>query len=391
MPIHHRVFSALLAFLALANAASASTEACLPTNERENGMNINFYEYALGDKSTYTDSAYMAYGYANTKKVGSVSGQTALSIYYDIPCDSTPTCSDDDSTPTNEVALMKRYDENCSSGNVPMKRDTADCNPDAAYWSSDLFGFYTTPTNVTVEMTGYFLPPENGSYTFTFPRVDDSAILSVGGDAAFGCCEQQRSPVTSTDFTVDGVGKQDEYVEGSVYMYAGYYYPMKIVFSNANSSATLPILMTLPNGTTIYDDYEGFVYSFDNNLAQANCTITDPARHTLAAIARTRTAPWTGAYTTTLTQTSFYTGVNGLTTYETIYEIETPTSVLSSNSPSTHRSTEPTTSSEYLTTSATTSTETRVVSSLASSTNLTTSAATSSQTETTSTATSSEV
>ena len=114
-------------------------------------MNVNFYEYALGDTSTYADSEYMASGYANTTKLGSVSGQTSLSIYYNTPCDITPTCLEDGAYPTSEVQLLKRYDENCPDETIALskKRDTEDCDPDAAYWSSDLFGFYTTPTNVT--------------------------------------------------------------------------------------------------------------------------------------------------------------------------------------------------------------------------------------------------
>ncbi|EGA58433.1 Flo9p [Saccharomyces cerevisiae FostersB] len=123
---HHCIFLVILAFLELLNVASGSTQACLPVGPRKNGMNINFYEYSLDDSTTYSDPQYMAYKYSDTKKLGSVSGQTHLSIY---------------------------YDPNTGFWNT-------------ASWSSDLFGFYTTPTNVTVEMTGYFLPPQTGSYTF---------------------------------------------------------------------------------------------------------------------------------------------------------------------------------------------------------------------------------
>ncbi|CAI4060779.1 uncharacterized protein SKDI_06G0150 [Saccharomyces kudriavzevii IFO 1802] len=397
MSVRRSIFSAVLALLALANTTSANTEACLPTNEREDGMNINFYEYMLGDTSTYTDPAYMGYGYANTKNLGSVSGQTELSVYYSSPCDSIPTCSEN-------LQPMKRDEQPCAETSVAFtRRDDDDCDPDAAYWSSDLFGFYTTPTNVTVEMTGYFLPPENGSYSFFFDSVDDSAILSVGGEDAFECCEQQQSPSTSTSFTVNGVsGDTSSSLEGSVYLYAGYYYPMKIVFSNANSSATLPVGMTLPNGTFVFDDFEGYVYSFDNNPVQADCTIADPARHTIAAVARTRTLPWTGTYTTTEMQTSTYTGLNGLTTEETIFEIQTPSVVNSSTATSgfTSSSAGPITTGTIITTGTSTfaiptssvaasSSQSEIVSSAFSSNLTTSSVATSSTTPSSSVATSS--
>ncbi|EGA72417.1 hypothetical protein AWRI796_5260 [Saccharomyces cerevisiae AWRI796] len=98
------------------------------------------------DSSTYSNAAYMAYQYANEAKLGSVGGQTTISINYDIPCVSdfgTFSCPQEDSS--DEWGFMCN-NEFCSNSQA------------SAYWSSDLFGFYTTPTNVTVEMTGYFLP-----------------------------------------------------------------------------------------------------------------------------------------------------------------------------------------------------------------------------------------
>ncbi|CAI4433573.1 BMC_2a_G0016740.mRNA.1.CDS.1 [Saccharomyces cerevisiae] len=375
MSIPHSVFSALLVFVALATTTLASTEACLPTNKREDGMNINFYEYTIGDQTTYLEPEYMGYEYSNTKKLGSVSGQTDLSIYYSPPCESTPTCE--------TYAVMKRDEDGydpCGPLYETKKRDTEYCDPNTAYWSSDLFGFYTTPTNVTVEMTGYFLAPENGSYTFSFYTVDDSAILSIGGDNAFACCEQQQSSVTSTNFTIDAVGGNDgSSSEGSVYLYAGYYYPMKIVFSNAEESATLPVAVSLPNGTSVMDDFSGYVYSFENNPAQDDCTITNPASHTIDALSRTRTHAWTGTYTTTVVQTSTYTGLNGLTTEETVFEIQTPTATSSSMITNTYSSASTPTAAN-ITTSTSTSSE--IVTSSSTSTSASSEMATSSSTST---------
>nr|CAI6574500.1 ALI_HP1_G0017960.mRNA.1.CDS.1 [Saccharomyces cerevisiae] len=329
-------------------------------------MNINFYEYTIGDKTTYLEPEYMGYKYSDTKKLGSVSGQTDLSIYYSPPCESTPTCVN--------YAVLKRDEDGydpCGPLYETKKRDTEYCDPNTAYWSSDLFGFYTTPTNVTVEMTGYFLAPENGSYTFSFYTVDDSAILSIGGDNAFACCEQQQSSVTSTNFTIDAVGGNDgSSSEGSVYLYAGYYYPMKIVFSNAEESATLPVAVSLPNGTSVMDDFSGYVYSFENNPAQDDL------------------------------QTSTYTGLNGLTTEETVFEIQTPTATSSSMITNTYSSastptaanitTSTSTSSEIVTSSSTSaSTSSEIVTSSSTSTLTSSYSTSSSQNEVISSSTSS--
>ncbi|CAI5204043.1 BEM_HP_G0103380.mRNA.1.CDS.1 [Saccharomyces cerevisiae] len=312
---HYCLLLAIVTLLGLANVVSATTAACLPANSRKNGMNVNFYQYSLMDSSTYSNAAYMAYQYADKVKLGSVSGQTDISINYNLPCVTT--------SGTYQCPQEDAY------GNWGCRGKGRCSNSQAvSYWSTDLFGFYTTPTNITLEMTGYFLPPQTGSYTFSFATVDDSAILSVGGSIAFECCAQEQPPITSTNFTINGIkpwgGSLPPNVEGTVYMYAGFYYPMKIVYSNAVSWGTLPISVTLPDGTTVSDDFEGYVYTFDNNLSQPNCTIPDPSNYTVSTTITT-TEPWTGTFTSTSTEMTTITGTNGVPTDETIIVVRTPT------------------------------------------------------------------
>ncbi|CAI5204296.1 BEM_HP_G0103890.mRNA.1.CDS.1 [Saccharomyces cerevisiae] len=318
---HRYMFLAVFTLLALINVASGATEACLPAGQRKSGMNINFYQYSLKDSSTYSNAAYMAYQYADKVKLGSVSGQTDISINYNLPCVTT--------SGTYQCPQEDAY------GNWGCRGKGRCSNSQAvSYWSTDLFGFYTTPTNITLEMSGYFLPPQTGSYTFSFATVDDSAILSVGGSIAFECCAQEQPPITSTNFTINGIkpwhGSLPDNIAGTVYMYAGFYYPMKIVYSNAVSWGTLPISVTLPDGTTVSDDFEGYVYTFDNNLSQPNCTIPDPSNYTVSTTITT-TEPWTGTFTSTSTEMTTVTGTNGLPTDETVIVVKTPTTAISSS------------------------------------------------------------
>ncbi|PTN16781.1 Flo10p [Saccharomyces cerevisiae] len=308
MPVAARyIFLTGLFLLSVANVALGTTEACLPAGEKKNGMTINFYQYSLKDSSTYSNPSYMAYGYADAEKLGSVSGQTKLSIDYSIPCNGasdTCACSDDDATEysASQVVPVKRGVKLCSDNTTlsskTEKRENDDCDQGAAYWSSDLFGFYTTPTNVTVEMTGYFLPPKTGTYTFGFATVDDSAILSVGGNVAFECCKQEQPPITSTDFTINGIkpwnADAPTDIKGSTYMYAGYYYPIKIVYSNAVSWGTLPVSVVLPDGTEVNDDFEGYVFSFDDNATQAHCSVPNPAEHARTCVS-SATSSWSSS------------------------------------------------------------------------------------------------
>ncbi|CAI4585948.1 BAL_1a_G0033780.mRNA.1.CDS.1 [Saccharomyces cerevisiae] len=301
------IFLTGLFLLSVANVALGTTEACLPAGEKKNGMTINFYQYSLKDSSTYSNPSYMAYGYADAEKLGSVSEQTKLSIDYSIPCNGasdTCACSDDDATEysASQVVPVKRGVKLCSDNTTlssgTRKRENDDCDQGAAYWSSDLFGFYTTPTNVTVEMTGYFLPPKTGTYTFGFATVDDSAILSVGGNVAFECCKQEQPPITSTDFTINGIkpwnADAPTDIKGSTYMYAGYYYPIKIVYSNAVSWGTLPVSVVLPDGTEVNDDFEGYVFSFDDNATQAHCSVPNPAEHARTCVS-SATSSWSSS------------------------------------------------------------------------------------------------
>ncbi|QHB06585.1 hypothetical protein SCEN_A00150 [Saccharomyces cerevisiae] len=312
---HYCLLLAIVTLLGLANVVSATTAACLPANSRKNGMNVNFYQYSLMDSSTYSNAAYMAYQYADKVKLGSVSGQTDISINYNLPCVTT--------SGTYQCPQEDAYDNWRCRGKGRCSNSQA-----VSYWSTDLFGFYTTPTNITLEITGYFLPPQTGSYTFSFATVDDSAILSVGGSIAFECCAQEQPPITSTNFTINGIkpwhGSLPDNIAGTVYMYAGFYYPMKIVYSNAVSWGTLPISVTLPDGTTVSDDFEGYVYTFDNNLSQSNCTIPDPSNYTVSTTITT-TEPWTGTFTSTSTEMTTITGTNGVPTDETIIVVKTPT------------------------------------------------------------------
>ncbi|CAI4234073.1 BFH_collapsed_G0000070.mRNA.1.CDS.1 [Saccharomyces cerevisiae] len=315
---HYCLLLAIVTLLGLANVVSATTAACLPANSRKNGMNVNFYQYSLMDSSTYSNAAYMAYQYADKVKLGSVSGQTDISINYNLPCVTT--------SGTYQCPQEDAYDNWRCRGKGRCSNSQA-----SAYWSTDLFGFYTTPTNITLEMTGYFLPPQTGSYTFSFATVDDSAILSVGGSIAFECCAQEQPPITSTNFTINGIkpwhGSLPDNIAGTVYMYAGFYYPMKVVYSNAVSWGTLPISVTLPDGTAVSDDFEGYVYSFDDDLTQSDCTIPDPSNYTIAGLITTTTEPWTGTFTSTSTEMTTVTGTNGQPTDETVIVIRTPTSV----------------------------------------------------------------
>lgn len=118
------VFFALLGLPLLASMAQANHVACLPQGERTPGFSARFFPYALSDLSSYKDPIYMGYGYANQARVGSVSGIETVGFRY-YPCILHP-----------GVAYCTR----------------------TVFWGSDIYGFYTTPSNLLLELAAISLP-----------------------------------------------------------------------------------------------------------------------------------------------------------------------------------------------------------------------------------------
>lgn len=226
--------------------AQANYVACLPQGERTAGFSARFFPYALSDLSSYKDPAYMGYGYANQAPVGSVSGIETVGFRY-YPCILHP--------------------------GVPYCTRTV-------FWGSDIYGFNTTPSNFTVEVSGYFLAPLTGQYTIGLPQVDDSAALQFGDGAAFNCCQQNLKPPKSTNFSIDAVRPLDAVgynaqSSAQVSLIADFYYPIRLVYTNLQGNAVLGFNITLPDGRVI-TDFTNYAFSFPADVKQPSCAITNP-------------------------------------------------------------------------------------------------------------------
>lgn len=82
--------------------------------------------------------------------------------------------------------------------------DVSKCAKNPAY-GTDFYGFYTSCTNFTMEITGYFLAKQTGTYKLNLPVIDDSVILQFGHGVAFDCCNQNAKPIESEEFTINGI------------------------------------------------------------------------------------------------------------------------------------------------------------------------------------------
>ncbi|KAH3900088.1 uncharacterized protein SCDLUD_004409 [Saccharomycodes ludwigii] len=143
-----------------------------------------------------------------------------------------------------------------------------------------------------MEITGYFLAPETGSYTFTLGNVDDSAGLLFDQDA-FGFCEQNDITATTTNFLLNAIKGCESGKEASVSsektLIGGLYYPIRIIFSNAITKASLDFSATLPNGTVI-NDFTNYIYTFGEDESYCPAFERETTTYT----------PWTGSFTSTI-------------------------------------------------------------------------------------------
>jgi hypothetical protein len=108
-----------------------------------------------------------------------------------------------------------------------------------AYGSSSLNTTYTT-----FVYHAFFIPPQDGSYTFTFQNVDDIAYLWLGSKAF--------STWSESNYDVKAVFRN---TPGSMTssLVVGTCYPVTILFANAQGASVLDFTVTLPNGTVITD------------------------------------------------------------------------------------------------------------------------------------------
>ncbi|SSD61959.1 uncharacterized protein SCODWIG_03720 [Saccharomycodes ludwigii] len=293
-----------------------SNGGCNPISKPSNGFKVRWFPYNIYDTTTYTSREYMAYGYyQNSKPYHEQNGITSVIIQSGFPCQY------NENDPSQYYLCNGEPDQQGTNWHCPYQygHDATLCYNDnqLPYTLPVIFDYNTTFTNFTMELTGYFLAPQTGSYTFTLGYVDDSAGL-LFGENAFGCCQQNDITASTTNFLVDAiknwhVGIQN-YAVAKITMNAGSYYPIRIVFSNAITKASLFFTISLPDGTLL-DDMTNYIFTFDEE--ESYCPAAEDVTTTYT--------PWTGTYTSTIgTSLTTSIGSDGIPTTSTIYTVETP-------------------------------------------------------------------
>lgn len=241
--------------------SNALKDACIPTGKGVVGMTARFFPYKLSSQVAVNDPKYINGGYLNTNVLETTGGIVDPNLSYKM-CRTAP------NTYFNCPSTEQYVEYYIKGGYKPSCGSTKCTNfVDDPVGNIDIFGYSTYPSNFTVELTGYFLAPENGMYKFSLAKVDDAAAIAVGAGAAFDCCDQNSTSAPSgSSIDVNGIkpwGSDPGMVTANIYLAANNYYPVKLVYTNGQSAAVLTSSVELPDGTVI-TDWGNLVYSFPN-------------------------------------------------------------------------------------------------------------------------------
>ena len=143
-----------------------------------------------------------------------------------------------------------------------------------------VLGFPTTVTNFTLELTGYIKVDVTGAYKFVINAADDVAGISIGGGSAFDCCDNNiTNGITNSFFDADGIKnweRKPDPVSADIYLHAGEYYPVRLMYSNIYNYAHLQTSVILPNGKTI-SEWGALIYNFEDSVSDDTASCTLPA------------------------------------------------------------------------------------------------------------------
>lgn len=207
-------------------AQADNTSVCLPSGDSTQGFRARVYSYTLGDRTAASDKNYLMYQYQTNAK--------QLYEWYGV-------------TDTN------------------FKMGAA-----GGLQYGTLYGHTITITNFTLELVGYYLAPQTGTYTFGLTGTDDGAMLMFDNEGAFKCCQSEQNSQNTDDIALYQFYSQGSVSEG-FNLVEGQYYPIRITYANALEVAKLQLSATLPDGT-VKTTFEEVYYYPDDESKTSVCS-----------------------------------------------------------------------------------------------------------------------
>ncbi|OBA23100.1 hypothetical protein METBIDRAFT_9412 [Metschnikowia bicuspidata var. bicuspidata NRRL YB-4993] len=240
-----RMLHLFLYFAASLVGVVSATSGCTPTEVGAEGFDARFYTYGLRDNKGW-DEDFFSSTYKTTL-LKTVTGVTSINFQY----------SD---------------------------------QPDRVLLRNTIYGYDTTISNYTLELSGFYKAAESGTYSFKL-AADNGASLQFGSGQS--CCNDASGSV-SGDFNINTLGPYGgggntavNVNTASFTLTKGIYYPVKIVMFNWLGNTGIDLQVTDPSGDTITD--------FGSQVFQA--TFANSKCYT------TVTSVWSKTFTSTTTET----------------------------------------------------------------------------------------
>lgn len=244
---------------------TTSGYACSIPNEHalNPGFVGRWFCYDINDESSYQSAEYMQYGYLQSEAYHVQNGITDITVSTPMP------------PSLNGSTDEENQSESESEGSGYLNRRSTEIYKSA--YGDYFFGSNTTYTNLTIELSGLYLAPQDGDYQFKFTSYDNSAVMFFGAYDTQLCplCAQDPGPVlvlkreylddnyqTSIPFFLSCIDMQcsPDY-PGTVKLMAEQYYPIIIVYTNAHLQGSLGLQVTMPDGTTT-QDFSSSVFNY---------------------------------------------------------------------------------------------------------------------------------
>ncbi|CAB4254166.1 uncharacterized protein KABA2_03S14036 [Maudiozyma barnettii] len=253
----------LLGFLHPSTSTSNDKISCIPTGPGIQGFSARFFPYPIDSTQATDSNFYIQQDYMLNSPIGASDGIIDPN-YYVRPCIQnlyTLTCPLSSSLTSVGSNLLVCGSRACQN------------TDDQSVGNIDMFGFSTTVSNITVELSGYLYTPQTGNYVFSLNNIDDAASITVGSTVAFDCCAQSDQNFGSVYYSDVISLKPSTYsaptVSSNIFLRAGNYYPVKIVYVNMKSVARLGTSLTLPDGTVV-SNWGSMVYSYMDDTYESS-------------------------------------------------------------------------------------------------------------------------
>ncbi|OWB75625.1 hypothetical protein B5S31_g5555 [[Candida] boidinii] len=116
------------------------------------------------------------------------------------------------------------------------------------------WGIPFNPDHFVGEFSSYFHAPKTGLYEVTLTNVDNGAMIYLG-PSAFTCCYYEEFTLVPDTYAAWAIWNVNNFVKGSdsgyVYLEAGQYIPMRIIYINRLADGSFDLVINDPDGIEV--------------------------------------------------------------------------------------------------------------------------------------------